>query len=139
MGLRTTSGGTPVNVDLLVWDIMGHRGFRELLKESYFEGTRGILAVADMTRRSTLKDLDAWITDVQSVSGRVPVVIIGANHDKKNRLEVSEEEVTRVAKAHDAPCFFASETSGEEVEAAFRNLADAVVRSMSGSPPNWVR
>ncbi len=129
----------PVNVDIVVWDIMSHLGFRDLLKEAYFRGAKGILAVTDMTRRSTLEDLDAWIEGVESVTGRIPIVVIGANSDKRNQIEVSEEEVSRLAKAHGAPCFFASTSSGEPVEAAFRHIADSVVQSMLEALGNSAR
>jgi len=47
-----------VDVDMTIWDIMGEKGFRELLREAYFYGANGILAVCDSTRRRTLDDLD---------------------------------------------------------------------------------
>ncbi len=125
-----TPSNAPIHLDLLVWDIMGDRGFRELLREAYFDGAKGIVAVSDMTRKSTVMELDDWIEDVQGVTGPIPVVVIGANHDQKDRLQVSEEEMRRLAEALKAPCFFASETSSQAVEEAFRRLADATVRSL---------
>ena len=130
MRLDASAARVPVTLDFLVWDIMSHLGFRELFKEAYFYGAKGILAVTDMTRRKTLEDLEAWIRGVESVTGHIPIVVIGANYDKRDRLQVSEEEVRRVAEAHGAPCFFASGGSSEPVEAAFRHLADAVLQSM---------
>ncbi len=121
---------SPITVDMLVWDVLSPKNFRGFLWDAYFHGARGVIAVSDMTRRSTLDDLDEWIQSVRGIIGRVPVVIIGANFDKKDRLEVSEQELVLAAKAHDAPCYFASESSTEPVEAAFRFLADAVLRSM---------
>src|SRR6267143_29347 len=57
---------------LLIWDFMGQEGFRDLLKDAYFDGARGILAVADVTRRSTLEALGPWIETVRSVAGNIP-------------------------------------------------------------------
>src|SRR2546428_898478 len=34
-----------MDVDMTIWDIMGEKGFRELLKEAYFHGAQGVLAV----------------------------------------------------------------------------------------------
>src|SRR3972149_6589742 len=42
--------GAAVDVDMTIWDIMGEKGFRELLKEAYFHGAQGVLAVCDVTR-----------------------------------------------------------------------------------------
>src|SRR5438132_621359 len=35
-----------VQVDLMIWDIMGEKGFHELLKDAYFYGANGSLAAA---------------------------------------------------------------------------------------------
>src|SRR5204863_8441821 len=49
-----------IQMDITIWDIMGEKGFHELLKDAYFYGANGILAIADLTRRRTLDDLDDW-------------------------------------------------------------------------------
>src|SRR5438552_18826160 len=36
------------DIDMTMWDIMGEKGFRELLKEAYFHGAQGVLAVCDV-------------------------------------------------------------------------------------------
>ncbi|MFA5896673.1 MAG: ADP-ribosylation factor-like protein, partial [Thermoplasmata archaeon] len=64
-----------IDMDMTIWDIMGEMGFRELLKDAYFYGATGILAVADLTRRKTLDDLDDWIDGVEQIVGRVPILI----------------------------------------------------------------
>src|SRR5207245_10384202 len=50
-------GGGQVSVDVILWDIMGTPMLRELLKEAYYHGANGILAVADLTRHHTLAAL----------------------------------------------------------------------------------
>src|SRR3990170_3177750 len=73
LSLANPVGGSELKVDMTIWDIMGQKGFRELLKEAYFYGAKGIIAVCDVTRRSTLDDLDDWIEGVYSVTGRIPI------------------------------------------------------------------
>src|SRR5437763_6110086 len=63
-----------LQMDITVWDIMGEKGFRDLLKEAFFYGAKGVLAVADLTRYSTLKELDDWVHGVLKLIGKVPVV-----------------------------------------------------------------
>src|SRR6059036_2452902 len=53
--------GPLVEVVMTIWDVMGNAGFQELLKQSYFYGCQGVLAVADVTDRTTLEGLDGWI------------------------------------------------------------------------------
>ncbi|MCX6658706.1 MAG: GTP-binding protein, partial [Euryarchaeota archaeon] len=47
-------------VMMLVWDIMGQKGFRELLREAYFFGAHGAIAVCDLTNKETLEELRYW-------------------------------------------------------------------------------
>src|SRR5437016_11782285 len=54
-----------IQMDITIWDIMGEKGFRDLLKEAFFHGAKGVLAVADLTRYSTLKELDDWVDSVE--------------------------------------------------------------------------
>src|SRR5436309_15350406 len=50
--------GAPATMDLVIWDIMGEKGFRELLKETYLHGAQAIFAVGDFTGTDTLEDLE---------------------------------------------------------------------------------
>ena len=71
-----TRKGT-IQIDMVIWDIMGQKGFRELLNEAYFHGTRAVLAVCDATREETLDNLTYWIDAVYNVTGPIPVRILG--------------------------------------------------------------
>lgn len=118
--------GHPVQVDLVIFDILGQRTFMKLFKEAFFRGAKGILAVADMRHRQTLDDLGAWIEGVENVAGKVPVVVIGANAEPRAHREVSENDVRGLAESYGAACFFASANSDEPVEQAFTLLAEQI-------------
>jgi small GTP-binding protein len=122
--LERPEEGLTVHMDMTIWDIMGEKGFRELLKEAYFFGANGILAVADVTRRRTLEELDDWIDGVLKVVGRVPILIAMNKTDLEDMLEVSPAEVDRFAEAFDCPVQYTSAKTGDAVEDAFRTLAD---------------
>ncbi len=115
-----------VDVDMTIWDIMGEKGFRELLKDAYFYGATGILAVADLTRRKTLDDLDDWIDGVEQVVGRVPVLIAVNKSDLASEATYGERDVGQVAKAFDCEYLMTSAKTGQNVEEAFRRLASLV-------------
>ena len=70
--------GTPVDVDMTIWDIMGEKGFRELLKEAYFYGAKGILAVCDATRKKTLEDLEKEIAERDRWDMNRPISPLGS-------------------------------------------------------------
>ncbi len=124
------AGGRRTRLDLTVWDIMGEKGFRDLLRDAYFQGARGILAVADLTRYSTLRELDEWATSVFRVVGEVPVVVAVNKIDLKDEVMLlyGDKEIDAHARAYDAPWFYTSAKTGENVEPAFRALGERVVR-----------
>ncbi len=115
-----------IDVDLTIWDIMGEKGFRELLKEAYFHGAQGVLAVCDMTRKETLEDVGDWIAAVVKVTGNIPITLVGNKIDLSDRQVVTEEDVRSAAASHEAKYILTSAKTGENVEKAFADLAAAI-------------
>jgi small GTP-binding protein len=118
-----------VDVDMQIWDIMGEKGFRELLKDAYFYGANGILAVADLSRRKTLDDLDDWIDGVEQVVGKVPILIAVNKSDLVSSAQFGDRDVEQVARAFDCPYLLTSAKSGSNVEEAFRRIGQMVTES----------
>ena len=121
-----TVPGRSVNVVLLIWDVMGEKSFRDLLKDRYFGGCQGIFAVADLSRPETIQALPDWIDAAQSVAGRVPVILLGNKNDLDPSTE-SIESFEALAKEISAPHWLTSAKTGKNVEAAFQSAAAAIV------------
>jgi small GTP-binding protein len=115
-----------IAIDMTIWDIMGEKGFRELLKEAYFHGAQGVLAVCDITRKESLDDLDEWVAAVVKVTGRVPVEFLANKADLKDQQVVNEADLAKAAGTHGAPFLFTSAKTGENVERAFAELAKMI-------------
>ena len=124
--LRVEDDGKTVDVDKTIWDNMGEKGFRELLKEAYFHGAQGVLAVCDITRMDTLTDLDEWVAAVVKVTGQVPVEFLANKADLKDQQTITASDLEAAAKVHDAPFLFTSAKTGENVEQAFADLAKLI-------------
>jgi len=118
-----------VSLELNVWDIMGQAGFRELAKEAYFHGSRGILAVVDLTRKSTLDQIGGWIQAVLDVTGPVPLILLANKCDLVAQAAVTPEQVAVMSKDLGCTSFQTSAKTGENVEAAFRHLSSKIVRA----------
>ncbi len=58
--VKMPDSGDPMRAILGVWDILGHWGLGEFLRDSYFRGAQGLLAVCDVTRPLTLARLQGW-------------------------------------------------------------------------------
>ena len=129
IAVRNPETDADVSLELTIWDIMGEKGFRELLKDAYFYGANGILAVCDLTRFSTLEDLDDWIDPVIKIVGEVPVHVAVNKVDLAPQAQYDEDGVRAFAKAYGAPYVFTSAKTGENVEAAFRALGLAMAET----------
>jgi len=118
-----------VDMDMTIWDIMGEKGFRDLLRDAYFMGAKGVLAVCDVTRASTVKELDDWIRSVYEIAGEVPTVYAVNKIDLKDEVMIlfNEKDLQHWTKAFDAKYFYTSAKTGENVENAFRALGDAII------------
>lgn len=127
--LELPLGDAIVEMDMTIWDIMGEKAVRELMKEAYFAGTRGVIATCDITRPSTLETLDQWIDSVFRVAGRVPVVIAVNKVDLKDEiLRLFDDEAVRLKAAqYDAPFIHTSAKTGQGVEEAFRLLGAQII------------
>jgi small GTP-binding protein len=131
MEFQVPNNGMHVGMDMTIWDIMGEKGFRDLVKEAFFVGTRGILAVCDITRHDTLKELDDWIQSVFKVVGNIPVIYAVNKVDLKDEvlLMYGDPELEQATRAFEAQFLYTSAKTGENVEKAFKMLGERIVES----------
>ena len=131
MEFEVPNNGMRVGMDLTIWDIMGEKGFRDLVKEAFFVGTRGVLAVCDITRYDTLKELDDWVQSVFKVVGNIPVIFAVNKVDLKDEvlLMYGDTELDQASRAFDATYLYTSAKTGENVEEAFRLMGEKIVES----------
>lgn len=116
-------GKGAIHVDMVIWDIMGQKGFRELLYEAYFNGANGILAVCDITRRETLENLYYWINSVHKVTGWIPLRLLANKWDLKLEREMSKDDIAKMADRYGSDHDLTSAKTGRNVEKAFYMLA----------------
>jgi small GTP-binding protein len=124
-----------IDVSMAIWDIIGHSGFRQLLGDSFFNGAQGILAIADLTRRDTLPVLTGWVESVESVAGKVPVVLVANKADLVAEAQFGETELADMARTLDCTFLRASAKSGRNVEDAFLRLATQIAKARMPSNP----
>jgi len=129
--------GTPVKADLIVWDVMGTRSIRDLLKEAYYHGANGVMAVCDLTRRETLLELDSWSKAIETVAGVVPTQVVANKVDLKESRQVSDEELDKFCRARGWNYVTTSAKTGENVEQAFKDLGQNALAKVIGpqKPP----
>jgi len=123
--------GAPMEIVMTIWDVMGNAGFREILKESYFFGCQGLLAVCDVTERASLEGLDGWIDRAWDIAGDVPVHILVNKVDvteaNPDRTAVGDDRVKAFSQAYDSPYLYTSAKRGDNVSRAFEEIARRIV------------
>ncbi len=128
--VEVDGSGGQAKVMMLVWDIMGQKGFRELLREAYFFGAHGAVAVCDMTNKESLEELRYWIKALTDVAGDVPIVFAGNKADLENERVVKEQDLQELASKYKGKSFLTSAKTGKDVETVFKELALAMAERM---------
>lgn len=125
--------GGPRVVELAIWDIMGHVGFRELFKDAYFKGAQGVILVCDGSRPETLRSVPAWYNAVRSVSGPVPAILL-LNKSDLGEAETQPSEVEALCKERGWSWLPVSARTGQNVEEAFATLVRLCLPRMTAPP-----
>ena len=113
-----------VLVDLTIWDTMGEEVLRPTLADIVLHGVKGVLAVCDVTDEASVAPMSEWIDLASRLrADDVPVQILVNKRD----LGTDEAGVVRTAlglgRPHVAPCYLTSARTGDNVAAAFEDLA----------------
>lgn len=116
-----------VKMDMAIFDIMGERGFRDLVRATYYHGAQALMAVADMTRRESLSALSEWIPPALEITGDVPLYLVVNKKDLEDRRAITDEEVRTFAESFGAPYVYTSAMTGEFLEDAFHGVAIEMV------------
>lgn len=124
--LPIPQAGVVVDLDMVIWDIMGQRDYRDLLTDRYFEGAQGLLAVADVTQPESLGALYDWIDRADRMASQVPVVLAVNKADLVASAEEAERTARNLAKAFEGDFLLTSAKTGANVEKAFLRLATMI-------------
>ncbi len=116
-----------LDVDMIIWDIMGQKQFRDLLRDAYFFGAKGVIVVCDSGKRKTFDKLVHWVEAVTEITGDIPKYLI-ANKIDLGSVSFEEKEMKKMAKTYDCPYQMTSAKTGELVEEIFSNLATRIIQ-----------
>ena len=115
------------SISLQIWDFAGEERFRFILP-SYLIGADGGIFMYDITRYSSLKNIDNWfevlIEGSKSKKREFPMIMVGGKLDLEKKRAVSSEEAYSVGKKHDLEVFIeCSSKNGQNVDEIFVKLA----------------
>lgn len=127
--LRLQVEGREVDLNLLIWDILGQKGYASL-QESAFNSAKGVFLVFDLTRPETQESLKTyWLDRVRSIGGPVPGLVVGNKVDLVSSRPEAQRAVEDVAESFGTLGLVSSAKTGENVQEAFAILGKAVLAS----------
>lgn len=115
-----------VKAKLILWDIAGDCVLNPKTK-SYLRGTSGFIFVVDGTRINTLDNVYNLKEEVDALLGEIPFVILVNKHDLIEQWEIPNT-IFKELKARGWNILHSSAKTGENVEAAFMQLAQEMVK-----------
>lgn len=125
-------GKEGADVTLMIWDIIGQKGYRQIQSLSFMHAHAALL-VADVTRADTLESLKSyWIPLILKVTGPVPTIILGNKSDLKTEAQFSVKDLEKLAGSCEGfgaklPSYLTSAKTGVNVEEAFGDIADRIL------------
>ena len=122
-------------IKLQAWDISGERRFRDLLP-NYISHARGGLFLYDVAEKSSLTNIDFWLSLVKKEVRKeeiFPIIAVGILPESVNQRQVTSEEGKILADLHDLDGFVeCSITSGHNIEKMFEAISKLMLER---SPP----
>ncbi|MHA1986885.1 MAG: Rab family GTPase [Promethearchaeota archaeon] len=112
---------------LQLWDFGGQERFRFLL-ESYVLGAKGALLMFDLTRMSSLENLEQWINLVRKGNPNLPVLFLGTKLDLNDDIQVDDDFARTFLEEYNLIDFLKiSSKTGENVGMAFEMLTRKIL------------
>ncbi|MFW9930117.1 MAG: Rab family GTPase [Candidatus Thorarchaeota archaeon] len=128
------------SVQYQIWDLAGQSEF-QAVRSSYYEGCYGSFMVFDVTRPESFNNIEKWINELWQNSGKgaVPVILLGNKVDLKDKfpehvqdaqIKSYLERLNEKCRPYNFSCDYleTSALTGKNVELAFRNLGENVVK-----------
>lgn len=113
-------------VTMMIWDISGQPEFKRI-HDSAFKNASGGLAVCDITRMESCEHLQSWISNFRKVAGEeVPVKVLANKCDLTEDNKRALVKLNTVLKDVGGNIYLTSAKTGENVEEAFKTLAEDV-------------
>ena len=113
-------------VRLQVWDTAGQERFRNVTK-SYFQSSRGLLVVYDITDKESFEKINFWIKNIkENAPENAKLILVGNKCDLANERQISYEEGEKKASNYNIKFFESSEKEGTNVKEFFFYLANEI-------------
>ncbi|MFX1479113.1 MAG: Rab family GTPase, partial [Promethearchaeota archaeon] len=115
---------------LRIWNINAEEHFR-ILSAAFFHGAMGGIFIYDITRQTSLFNLDNWLQTIQvglRGENRFPIIVVGNKLDLVEHRQVPVETAIKMAKARGMNGYLeCSFHTGKNVEKIFKRLVRIIL------------
>ena len=124
-------------IKLQAWDISGEGRFRDLLT-NYISHARGGLFVYDVAEKSSLTNIDFWLSLVKKELRKeeiFPIIAVGILPESVNQRQITSEEGKILADLYELDGFIeCSIRSGHNIEKMFETLSKLMLERAPPTP-----
>jgi len=121
------------DVNLNIWDVLGQHDYSRVQNRA-FQGAQGVMFVVDLTRQDTYQAiLDYWLPEIISVTGDIPMVLMGNKVDLVDERVIGTDVLQGFAEKFCCTVHESSAKTGIHVDQAFRDMAALTVDSTATS------
>jgi small GTP-binding protein len=118
-------------ITLRIWDFAGEERFRVLLP-SFAKGADGGIFMFDITRYSSIKDINDWLSIFQYFVSenkmKIPIIMVGGKSDLEDKRSVEPEEALEIMEKLNLERYFeCSSKTGQNVEEIFNFIAKRMI------------
>ena len=118
---------------LRIWDFAGEERFRVLLP-SFAKGADGGIFMFDITRYSSVKDIDDWLSIfeyfISEKEIKIPIIMVGGKSDLEDKRSVQTEEAIELANKYKLHGYIeCSSKTGDNVEQIFESIAKKMIET----------
>ena len=124
-------------VKLQIWDTAGQEKFRALATQ-YYRRAHGIALFYDVTNKLSFTHLQNWLDSISSnTSTKIPVILLANKCDLQPIIPRNQAE--DFARDKNLPIFFTSAKTGDNLDEAFRTLAEMSMEVGDNQQSNLVK
>ncbi|HUW90029.1 MAG TPA: Rab family GTPase [Candidatus Nanopelagicaceae bacterium] len=120
-------------VVIRIWDFGGEQRFKVLLP-SFAKGANGGIFMYDITRYTSVKNVDDWLSifekNAQDKQIKIPIVMVGGKLDLQEKRSVESEDAMELSEKYNLQGNYeCSSKTGENVEEVFESITRKMIKS----------